>query len=307
MSRNTVLAATGAVAILLAAGLWMAMRPTGLSPRGEDGPSREVVDMTARTVRIPKRPARILSLCTSAADTIVTVGAADRLVAIDEFSLVVPGTERATVVGKGSAVSREQAAALGVDLAFVWWYQDDAAAMFDDLAVPVVRVRSGRAAELPGMIRLIGDCVDCREAAERAAAQAETFLAQPAPQAENARRVFLELYGPLKTVGRETYSNDLLELAGARNIAGDATGSVLFSTERLVQSDPDVILVVGAAADCAALASRPGMTELRAVRQGRVFALDRYWLVAGPRMPQSVENIRKTISGSSTPKGPANQ
>ena len=53
-----------------------------------------------------------------------------------------------------------------------------------------------------------------------------------------------------------------------------------------------MILVVGAAADCAALASRPGMTELRAVRQGRVFALDRYWLVAGPRMPQSVENIR---------------
>ena len=138
---------------------------------------------------------------------------------------MVPGTERATVVGKGSAVSREQAAALGVDLAFVWWYQDDAAAMFDDLAVPVVRVRSGRAAELPGMIRLIGDCVDCREAAERAAAQAETFLAQPAPQAENARRVFLELYGPLKTVGRETYSNDLLELAGRATLPATPRGA----------------------------------------------------------------------------------
>ena len=69
-----------------------------------------------------------------------------------------------------------------VDLAFVWWYQDDAAAMLEDLAVPVVRIRSGRAAELPAMIRLIGDCVDCRQAAERAAAQAESFLAKSPPQ-----------------------------------------------------------------------------------------------------------------------------
>ena len=113
--------------------------------------------------------------------------------------------------------------------------------------------------------------------------------------------MFLEFYGPLKTVGSETYTNDLLELAGAHNVAGDAKGSVLFSAERLVQSDPDVILVVGSAADSQALAARPGMADLRAVRQGRVFALDRYWLVAGPQMPQSVEKIRNTILGSSTP------
>ena len=213
-----------------------------------------------------------------------------------------PVPEHATVVGKGSAVSREQVAALRVDLAFVWWYQDDVAAMLEDLAVPVVRIRSGRAAELPAMIRLIGDCVDCREAADRAAAQTESFLAKSPPRpAQNAKRVFLELYGPLKTVGRDTYTNDLLELAGVRNIADDAKGTVLFSAERLVQADPDVILVVGTASDRAALASRPGMAELRAVREGRVFALDRYWLVAGPQMPQSVERIRMTISGSSTP------
>ena len=193
-------------------------------------------------------------------------------------------------------------AALRVDLAFVWWYQDDVAAMLEDLAVPVVRIRSGRAAELPAMIRLIGDCVDCREAADRAAAQAESFLAKSPPRpAQNAKRVFLELYGPLKTVGRDTYTNDLLELAGVHNVAADAKGTVLFSAERLVQADPDVILVVGTASDRAALASRPGMTELRAVREGRVFALDRYWLVAGPQMPQSVERIRMTISGSPTP------
>ena len=302
MDCKTGLVTTGVSALLLVAALWTARHLPGVSPRGEGGPLRQVVDMTSRTVCIPKQPARIVSLCTSATDTIVSVGAANRLVAIDEFSRVVPGTERVPVVGKGSAVSREQAAALRVDLAFVWWYQDDAAAMFEDLAVPVVRIGSGRAAELPGMIRFIGDCVDCRKAADHAAAQVESFLSNAPPRpAQNAKRVFIELYGPLKTVGRDTYTNDLLELAGARNVAADAKGTVLFSAERLVQADPDVILVVGTASDGAALASRPGMAELRAVREGRVFALDRYWLVAGPQMPQSVDRIHKIISQSPNP------
>lgn len=258
--------------------------------------------MTARTVRIPQRPVRMLSLCTSATDTIVTLGALDRLVAIDDFSRVVPGTERVAVVGKGSAVSREQVAALHIDLAFVWWYQEDVAKMLEDLAVPVVRIRSGRAKDLPAMIRLLGDCIDCRETADHCASQVEAFLAgaprQPDP---NAKRIFLELYGPLKTVGRETFTNDLLELAGGRNVAADAQGPVLYSAERLVQADPDAIMLVGTAEDRAALASRPGMQSLRAVRQGQIFILDRYWLVAGTRMPQSVEKMRSLISGTSTP------
>ena len=310
MNETTTLGVILAIGILLAAILSILWHLPGTLPRGDATSStpeanrqlREVVDMTSRKAHISKRPVRILSLCTSATDTIVAVGATDRLIAIDEFSRIVPGAGHAKVVGAGSAISREQVVALRVDLAFIWWYQDDAAAMLEDLAIPVVRIRSGRAAELPAMIRLIGDCVDSRQAAERAAGQAESFLANPSPQPiPNAKRVFLELYGPLKTVGGETYTNDLLQLAGARNVAADAKGSVLFSAERLVQADPDIILVVGTASDRAALVSRPGMAELRAVREGRVLVLDRYWLVAGPQMPQSVEWIRKTIFASPTP------
>ena len=133
--------------------------------------------------------------------------------------------------------------AIRVDLAFVWWYQDDAAAMLEEMAVPVVRIRSGRAAELPAMIRLIGDCVDCgRRPTGRGASK---FVSRQVVDATGtaAKRVFLELYGPLKTVGRDTYTNDLLEFAGGRNVAADAKGTVVFSAERLVQADPDVILV----------------------------------------------------------------
>ena len=242
----------------------------------------------------------MLSLCTSATDTIVALGDADRLLRIDEFSRVVPGIERRGRGRQGQRGLPGAGGGAGIDLAFIWWYQDDAAAMLEDLAVPVVRIRSGRAAELPAMIRLVGDCLDCREAAERAAAHRVVPRQAAARPRQNAKRVFLELYGPFKTVGRDTYTNDLLELAGGRNVAADAKGTVLFSAERLVQADPDVILFVGTASD------RRRWFAARHVRseggpQRRVFALDRYWLVAGPGCPSPSRRFVRPLLDQPTP------
>lgn len=292
MSRKAqILCLLVAAAGLLAAVIWFAARRGGWTAGPSALATREVTDMTGQRVRVPVAPRRVLSLCTSATDTLIALGATDRLVAIDEFSLVVPGSQKATVVGKGSAVSRESVAALQIDLAFIWWYQDDAAAMLRDLSIPVVRIRSGRAVELPATIRLVGECMEQQEAAEQLARPVELCVTQATTRPAGLR-VYLELYGPYKTVGSETYTNDLLELAGCVNVAVQTKGSVLLSAEKLVQADPDVMLCVGQKADAEAMSRRPGLSDLRAVRQGRVVALDRYWLVAGPSMPQLIEKIR---------------
>jgi len=295
--RSQILAVTLATPLLLAGVVRLALRHGESSATGQARSLREVTDMTGERVRIPATPRRVLSLCTAATDTVLSLGAADRLTALDEFSLVVPGSERAVVVGKGSAVSRERVAALKIDLAFVWWYQNDAAAMLTDLSIPVVRIRSERATELPPMIRLIGDCLDRREEAEGLARGMKAFVSRPATRPGSAaRRVYLELYGPFKTAGGGTYTNDLLELAGCANVAAEVKGYVVLSAEKLVQADPDLVLCVGDGADAGSLARRPGVSDLRAVREGRVVALNRYWLVAGPNMPQSVEMIRAAIA-----------
>ncbi len=302
MNRKIQILAVAVTAILLCAGaIWIAMRHGDGASGSEHQPLREVTDMTGQRVRIPAVPRWVLSLCTTATDTIVSLDAADRLAAIDEFGRIVPGSEHALIVGKGSAISRERVAALKIDLAFIWSYQDDAAAMLKDLSIPVIRIRIGRATELAATIRLVGDCLDRPDAAERLAQRIEAFVARPTTRpVGNAKRVFLELYGPFKTVGRDTYTDDLLDLAGAVNVAADGKGTVVFSAEKLVQADPDVILFVGESADATALSQRPGLSDLKAVRQGRVVALDRYWLVAGPNLPQSVEKIRGTITNATT-------
>jgi len=288
-------------ALLCAATVWRTARHGAVTSRNAEPPLREVTDMTGQRVRIPVTPRQVLSLCTTVTDTIVSLEDVDRLAAIDEYGRIVPGSEHAVIIGKGSAISRESIAALKIDLAFVWSYQDDAAAMLKDMAIPAVRMRSGRVSELPAMIRLVGDCLDRQQAADQLARRIEAFVARSTTRPDgDAKRVFLELYGPYKTVGRDTYTNDLLELAGVVNIAADTKGSVVFSAEKLVQADPDMILCQGGDADAAALARRPGVADLRAVRLGHVVALNRYWLVAGPNLPQAVEKIRNAIADCMT-------
>lgn len=293
------LALIAALSLLITGGAaWLAMRPATRAIPDAD-PGREIVDMTSRPVRIPRDPARVLSLCTSATDTMVALGQTTRLAAIDEYSAVVPGAEKVTVIGKGSAISREHVQALRIDLAFVWWYQDDAADMLAHLSVPVVRIRSGRATEVPAMIRLVGDCLGCSDAASRLAEPVASSVQSPPPASQPANRpsVYLELYSPFKTVGRDGYMDDLIELAGGTNIAHDATGSVLLSAERLIQADPDVILCVSEFASPQDMARRPGLADLRAVKSGRVHAIDRRWLVAGRSLPEAVARLRGIIRG----------
>lgn len=304
MSRRTQVILAGAICVLGSVGAaWLATHRLAAGNGHVAQGLRELTDMTGRPVRLPAEPMRVLSLCTSASDTMAAMHQSRRLAAIDEYSSVVAGLDKTTVIGKGSAISKEQVLALQIDLAFVWWFQDDAAAMLEGLGVPVVRIRSGRAREVPAMIRLVGDCLNRRQAADKLALPVEQFLEQEAsrPARPGARPVvYLELYGPFKTVGGDSYLGDLIELAGGRNIAADATGSVLLSAERLIQNEPDVVLFVQGFGDARAIVSRPGLAGLKAVRAGRVHPVDRRWTIAGPGLPQAVAYLRSILLPSAS-------
>ncbi len=274
--------------------------PIACSRTSEPQTSVSASNATGASNKTPSHPLRIVSLCSAATDAVIQFGAADRLVGVDQYSRIAPGADKIPVVGKGSAVSKETIAALRPNLAFVWYYQNDVAAMFEELGVPTIRIRVARVAELPDTLRLIGESLDCRDQANRAAERIQKFLdshkaTSAVAGAPIKPRVFLEMYGPFKTMGRNTYVDDLLNLAGAENVAAEAEGSVILSAEKLVQSDPGVILRLKDLGD-AKIAERPGIDSLLAVRQNHIYDVDRYYLTAGPSLPESVEKLRAVIA-----------
>ena len=271
--------------------------------RASDSEFRQVVDLTGRTVAIPANPKHVLSLCTSVTDTMLRLGAVERLAGIDEYSLVVPGATNIAVLGKGSALSREQILNRRIDLAFIWWFQDDAAQTLADLRVPTVKIRCERASEIPAMIHLVGGCVCATNQADQLAAKvASQIEALRQAPTTNAPRVFAELYSPFKTAGRNSYLDDLIGLAGGRNVASDTDGPILLSAERLLQSDPEVVLLIAGFASPESFARRNGTDALAAVKAGRVYSINRYCLVAGAGLPEGVAKLRRLFDNNTQTK-----
>jgi len=155
---------------------------------------------------------------------------------------------------------------------------------------------------VPATIRLVGECLGLADAASELARSVSARLVSLRQSAgTNGPRVYVELYSPFKTSGRESYLNDLIELAGGRNVAGEAAGPVLFSGERLLRSDPEVVLLIDGFGTPEQFARRGGLENLSAVKTGRVYPIDRYWLVAGAALPEDVTNLRRLFNAHTQP------
>lgn len=201
------------------------------------------------------------------------------------------------MLAHGGSISRENVIASGIDLAFIWWYQDEMAEQLANLNIPAVRIKLNSAKDIPQLLRLVGRCVNRKESGEKMAVEIEHYLSQTANNQTLARpTVYWELYTPFRTAGTGSYLDDLLRLAGGVNLVSKH-GSLQLSAESLLQSNPDIVLMVDGYAAAAEFASRSGLSGLSAVKNNRVYCVPKQVLVAGAGLPESVAIIRKIISG----------
>jgi iron complex transport system substrate-binding protein len=73
------------------------------------------------------------------------------------------------------------------------------------------------------------------------------------------------------TATGDTFIGEMIEMAGGKNIAADATGWS-FNLETLVDSDPDIIIIPGWASGM--FETTPVYSDLTAVKEGHVYVID---------------------------------
>jgi len=128
----------------------------------------------------------------------------------------------------------------------------------------------------------------------------EDALHEPSPP---PLAVYLEWWPkPMFTPGSRCYSNELIRLAGGRNVFGDKPGSSLeITTDDLLKANPDVCFVswcgvAHAKLDPKNLIEREGLSALRASQVGNVFPLDeRFSGRPGPRMLEAARIMAEGI------------
>ena len=95
------------------------------------------------------------------------------------------------------------------------------------------------------------------------------------------------------TAGGGTFINEMIEMAGGLNVAREINGWK-YNIERLVEQDPDLLVVSKYNNTKGEIALANGYSELSAVKEGRVYEIDNNILDRqGPRIAEGIEELAK--------------
>lgn len=263
-----------------------------------------VRDDSGETVTIPKEPARIVSLIPSHTETLFALGLEGRVVAVTSYDHYPPDVQKKVeAVLDGLNPSVEKLAALRPDLVVLGSHNRE--------TVQAIR-RAGLTAvmydpqSLDAVYRTIEQLGEITNRTDRAAALVEQMKAKArvladkvaAVPPERRPRVYVEVDpDQLFTPGRNTFMDELIRLAGGVNIASDLEGWKPINAEKVIRSNPQVIVLTYGyyVPDAEAkLKQRRGWDAVDAVKTGRVYVVDSDLVNRpGPRVVDAVEALAK--------------
>jgi iron complex transport system substrate-binding protein len=229
---------------------------------------------------------RVISGAPSVTEIIVGLGAADCLVAIDRWSANVDGVPAGLPRIDFFYPDIEALIALHPDVIIISGGADLAQRLasqpvFRDGGCTVVDVPLADSIDaIYGDIRRIADLLGVSDtgAGERLIAEMQAGLARHDRAAYPPVSVYFEISPPpsVVTFGADTFLDDLVTLAGGRNIFADRTGIVFPSDEAIIRRNPAVILTNAFPLGTdlpAAFRARPGFSAIDAVREHRIYAI----------------------------------
>lgn len=266
--------------------------------------SFEVKDDRGFPARFDENPGRVVCISPGATEIIFALGAERRLVAVSEFCDYPPPALKLERVGDFANPSLEVILATRPDLVVgTGGLQRELILRMRVASIPTLVLYPKGLEGVFSNITLLGKVLGEEEAASRLVAKLRARIERARnriPKAAGASRpkVYLEVSSqPIMAVGKSSYAGELIELAGGINVAADAQGEYpLLSAEYLITADPDVIFLAHCDDPRRAvefIARRPGWSELKAVRAGRVYAdLDMDLLLRpGPRLVEGLEAL----------------
>lgn len=272
------------------------------TPPGAGGPEypMTVIDDASRSVTVPARPERVVSLAPANTEIVAALGALDRLVGRTAFCDYPPEVESVQVVGDFAQPNVEAIVGAKPDLVLATsGVQADVVTKLEEAGAVVVVVDPQTVDGLYSAIGRVATVLGDTTAGDRLIADMRADIAEVRAAIGDREPVpvFLEIaQDPLYTVGSGTLMGELIALAGGENVVAQQ-GYVAYSLEQLVKDDPQVYLATkGSMSDPKDLAKRAGFGSLAAVKTGRVTVLDDNLVSRpGPRIALGVRAMAEAI------------
>ncbi len=240
-----------------------------------------VTDDYGRTVVVPAGPQRVVSLSPAVTEIIYALGAEDVLVGRTDFCEYPPEAVEIPSIGGISNLNIEKILSLNPDLVISGsMVGKKVTDQMDQMGVPMVCViEKPRFEALYDNILAIGRLVGKEHEADSTVESlkwkvkrllADTSLSTFNSQLSTCYYVVGFGAGGNFTAGGNTFINDIIRMAGGRNIAEDIDGWS-YSLEALMKENPDYVIV--RREDSAAFCSMKPYYNLQAVKEGHVIGI----------------------------------
>jgi iron complex transport system substrate-binding protein len=261
-----------------------------------------LTDFQSRSVTVPKRPERIVSIGPSITEFLFALGAGPRVVGADDFSDEPAAARQLEKVG-GIKVNFEKVVSLRPDLVLSVKFSDGTIERLAGAGLLVLVVDPQSAGDVARTAILLGRAVgsDGDVMARDIERRIDAVRSKTASAAKPRVYHEIDASDPTKifTVGPGSYIHDLITVAGGQNIAARASSAYpQLSAEEILRGDPEIIVL--AAADYSAkpeqVAARTGWSVISAVKNGRIVTIAPNLINRpGPRVGEAAEAYAKLV------------
>lgn len=244
-----------------------------------------VTDQAGREVVIEKPAERVVSSYYISTAIVIALGKEDSLVGIEMkadtrelYKRAAPELLELPAVGSGKGINVEETANLTPDVVILPAKLKDAAGQFELLGIPVLVVDPETQENFNECVLLLGEVLGTGE-------QAETLLAYYTEKTEEVKRLTQDVTerpsvylssgsSYLRTCTSEMYQNEVIKLAGGRNVSEELTGDYWaeISKEQLLSWNPEYILPVSYAEYAIEdITGDSSLSQIDAIREDKIF------------------------------------
>jgi iron complex transport system substrate-binding protein len=264
-----------------------------------------LTDDEGTAVEIAQEPQRIVSLTPASTEILFALGAGPRVVATTDFDDYPPEAVELPDVASFTAVDVEKIVGLEADLVIAggnFFNPPEAIERLRSLDVPVLVVYAPTLAGVLHDIELVGSAVGLADAATAMTATMQAGFDQVTRSTATlaAPRTFYELdaTSAIYTATNGSFIEEMIHLAGGDPITTGSETDFAISLERLIEADPELILLGDAAYGVTAeqVAARPGWKVMTAVRTHAIRPVNDLIVTRpGPRLVEGLRELALAI------------
>jgi iron complex transport system substrate-binding protein len=268
-------------------------------------PYREVIDELGRSVRIPQRVQRIVSLAPSLTETVYALGLQDRLVGDTDYCDYPPDAQKKTKVGGAINPSIEQIVSLRPDLVLVTKSLNrlETVNALSELGFSSYATDPHTVQQIVTSTLRLAEVLGAPDAGATLAADLDRRLADLRDRLNGLapkRVLFIVWTEPLISVGQNTFIADALRHAGATSVVESSQDWPQMNLEEIVKLQPDFLVLASSHSDAPQndfdfLANRPGWRGLDAVRNRRFETISDAVNRPSPRIVSAIEDLARRL------------